>query len=401
MRRLLSYGRQFIDDDDVAAVAATLRSDFLTTGPAVLAFENALKETTGASYALACANGTAALHLAMLALGVGQGDIVVVPSLTFLATANAARFVGAEVVFADVDPDHGLMTPQTLRAAIARSPKPPRAAIVVHLNGQTADLDGMSDLAAQNGFDLVEDACHALATRHHYRDGEASVGDARRSRAVCFSFHPVKTIAVGEGGAVTTADAEIAERVGLYRNHGMTRSPQKFVLRDIAFDDRQQPNPWHYEMHDVGFNYRLSDIHCSLGVSQLAKLPRFAARRRELAALYDELLLPLAPAVRPVSRVRWSTPTWHLYSVLIDFEGCGISRARAIEKIRALGIGTQVHYIPVHRQPYYASRVRSGDLPGADAYFKRQLSLPLFYDMSHDDVRLVVRSLTDVLGLKE
>ena len=399
MKHSLSYGRQFIDDDDVAAVTAALRSDFLTTGPAVIKFEDALKAATGARFAQSCANGTAALHLAMLALGIGEGDLVIVPSLTFLATANAARFVGANVLFSDVDPDTGLMTPQTLVAAIARAPKPPRAVIAVHLNGQTVDLDGISDLAAKHGFDLVEDACHALATRHRYRDGEALIGDGRRSRAVCFSFHPVKTIAVGEGGAVTTADPEIAERVGLYRNHGMTRNPDKFLLESIAFDRCRKANPWHYEMHDVGFNYRLSDIHSALGVSQLAKLPRFVARRRELAALYDELLPPLAPAVRPVTRVNWSMPTWHLYSVLIDFERRGVSRATVMDKLRALGVGTQVHYIPVHRQPYYERRVRSVELPGADAYFKRQLSLPFYFGMSDDDVRFVVRSLADVLGV--
>lgn len=399
MNRLLPYGRQSIDDDDIAAVAAVMRSDYLTTGPAVPAFENALKGVTGANHALACANGTAALHLAMLALGVGQGDVVVVPSLTFLATANAARFVGADVVFADVDPDNGLMTPQTLRAALERSPKAPRAVIVVHLNGQTVDLDAISDMAAQYKFDLVEDACHALATRHRYRDGEAWVGDARRSRAACFSFHPVKTIAVGEGGAVTTSEPKLAERIGLFRNHGMTRDVSKFLLGELAFDENQKPNPWHYEMPDVGFNYRLSDIHCALGVSQLAKLPRFIARRHELAALYDELLEPHAATFRPVARVPWASPTWHLYSVLIDFDRCGKTRASVMNELRASGVATQVHYTPVHRQPYYAEHVQSGDLSGADAYFKRQLSLPFYYGLSDDDVRHVVRSLAKVLGL--
>jgi dTDP-4-amino-4,6-dideoxygalactose transaminase len=254
-------------------------------------------------------------------------------------------------------------------------------------------------MAVRHKFDLVEDACHALGTRHRYRDGEAWVGDGRRSRASCFSFHPVKTVAVGEGGAVTTSDPELAERVGRFRNHGMTRDAHQFLCRDIAFDESQTPNPWHYEMHDVGFNYRLSDIHCALGISQLAKLPRFIARRHELAALYDELLAPLAPAVRPVTRVPWATPTWHLYSILIDFVQCRKTRASVMLELRASGIFAQVHYIPVHRQPYYAAHVQTGDLPGTDAYFSRQLSIPLFYGMSDDDVRYVVRSLAQVLCL--
>jgi dTDP-4-amino-4,6-dideoxygalactose transaminase len=336
----------------------------------------------------------------MLALGIGPGDVVVVPSMTFLATANAVRFVGAEVVFADVDPDTGLLTPNTLEAAIELSPKAPRAVTAVHLNGQTVDLDGLARLAERHGFDLVEDACHALATRHRYSDGEGWIGDGRRSRAVCFSFHPVKTIATGEGGAVTTADPELAKRIAFLRNHGMTRDANEFVLSDLAFDDERKPNPWHYEMSEVGFNYRLSDIHCALGSSQLAKLPRFAARRRELARLYDELLSPFAPIMRPVTRVPWATPTWHLYSVLLDFERAGRSRAGVMEGLRQFGVLTQVHYIPVHRQPYYAGRYGVTDLPGADAYFRRQLSLPLFHDMSDDDVGHVVASLAKVVGLQ-
>lgn len=400
MQRFLPYGRQFIEEDDIAAVSAVLRSDYLTTGPAVAKFEAALKEATGAPYAAACANGTAALHLAMLALGIGAGDSVVVPSMTFLASANAARFVGAEVVFADVDAETGLMTPETFEAAAARAPTRPRAAVVVHLNGQTADLDGVADKAAPRGIELVEDACHALGTIHAYKDGEAAIGDVRRSRMACFSFHPVKAVTTGEGGAVTTGEAKLAERLWRLRNHGIVREPEQFST-ELAFDASGEFNPWHYEMPEVGFNYRLSDINCALGTSQLAKRERFARRRAELIARYDRLLVPLAPIVRPVARVPWCRPTMHLYATRIQFDLAGKTRRQAMLELRERGIGTQVHYIPVHRQPYYAGRYGIADLPGADAYFAHQLSLPLFYEMADGDVDRVVAALADVLGIRQ
>lgn len=399
MSRTLPYGRHFIDDDDLAAVTAVLRSDFLTTGPAVEAFETSLKAVTGAAHAIVCANGTAALHLAMLALGVGPGDLVIVPSITFLASANAARYVGADVFFADVDPETGLITPETLRSAIANAPRKPRAAVIVHLNGQTADLDGLAAVADEHYLELVEDACHAFGTRHRYQDGETPVGKARKSRLSCFSFHPVKTIAVGEGGAITTEDPNLAERLRRFRSHGMVRNPADFVVAELAYDQEQNLNPWHYEMPEIGFNYRLSDINCALGTSQLRKLERFANQRRSLTRLYDELLQPLAQVLKPIPKVSWSDPVLHLYSVLIDFTAIEKTRAEVMTELRRKGVLTQVHYIPVHRQPYYTRLYGTANLPGADAYFSRQLSLPLFFAMTDDDARDVVSALKDVLSL--
>lgn len=399
MTGVLPYGRQFIDDADIAAVIAALRSDFLTTGPAVAAFEAGLRRVTGSPHAVACNNGTAALHLAMLALGIGDGDDVVVPSMTFLASANAARYVGAEVLFADVDAETGLLTAETLEAALARAPKPPRAVVAVHLNGQTADLVGLAAVCERIGAFLIEDACHALGTEHRYGSGDGVVGDTRRSQLACFSFHPVKTITTGEGGAVTTRDAELAERLARFRNHGMIRTADRFQIDDLAFGADGDANPWHYEMPEIGCNFRLNDLSCALGVSQLTKLPMFLARRRELAGRYDGLLDALSPIVNPVRRVAWCRPGWHLYAVHCDFEKAGRSRARVMGELRERGIGTQVHYIPVHRQPYYAQRYGKIDLPGADRYFCRQLSLPLFFGMSDDDPVRVVDALRDVLGL--
>lgn len=394
----LPYGRQCIEDDDVAAVVAALRGDLLTGGPWVERFETALAHRVGADSAVACANGTAALHLAMSALGVGPGDRVVVPAVTFLATANAARFVGAEVVFADVDPDNGLMGAGHLEQALGRAGGPVKAVIPVHLNGQATDMDALAPVAAAAGATLVEDACHALGTGDPASGRR--VGGCARSAMTVFSFHPVKTVAMGEGGAVTTDDPALARRLRLLRNHGMTRDPAAFVDAALAFDADGQVNPWYYEMSEVGFNYRATDLQCALGLSQLTKLDRFAERRRVLIARYAAGLAGAAPAVRPVSlggAVENAAVCRHLAAVLIDFAGLGVSRATVMRRLAAVGIGTQVHYLPVYRQPYYARRYGAQRLPGAEAYYARALSLPLSSDMSESDVDRVVAAFADAL----
>jgi UDP-4-amino-4,6-dideoxy-N-acetyl-beta-L-altrosamine transaminase len=382
----LPYGRQTIEDDDVAAVAEALRDDFLTTGPRVAAFEAAFAETVGARHAVACSNGTAALHLAMLALGIGEGDLCIVPSITFLATANCARYVGAEVLFADVDPASGLMTPQTLQAALDRAGARRVAAVLpVHLRGDVCDLPALDEMAARAGAVVIEDACHAVGSTARF-DGEAhSVGDGRWSAAACFSFHPVKTIATAEGGMVTTNDELVAGRLATARTHGMVRP-------DGA-------DPWWYEMPEVGFNYRLPDVLCALGQSQLAKLPRFVSRRRTLAVRYAERLRRLAPLVREAARPAWSDPALHLMVALIDFEAAGRTRRQVADALRAHGVGSQVHYIPVHAQPYYRDRYGDQQLPGAQAWYDRCLSLPLYPAMHDEDVDRVVDALGAALGL--
>lgn len=383
---MLPYGRQTIDEDDIAAVAQALRGDFLTTGPTVEAFETAFAQKVGAEHAVACANGTAALHLAMLALEVQPDEVVIAPSITFLATANCARFVGAEVVFADVDPQTGLMTAETLAEAMTRlEGRRPRAVLPVHLRGDTAELPALEALAKTAGAVLVEDAPHALGSTLKFGNSVERVGDCAHSAMATFSFHPVKTIATGEGGMVTTNDPRLAERLRRLRSHGMIRP--------------QGGDPWWYEMPEIGFNYRLPDILCALGLSQLAKLDAFAARRRILAARYEEALKPLAPLVAQATRPDWSDPVLHLMVALIDFEAAGRSRRAVVEALRERGVGTQVHYIPVHTQPYYRQRHGELDLPGANAWYERCLSLPLYPGMADDDVDRVVAALADVLGL--
>jgi UDP-4-amino-4,6-dideoxy-N-acetyl-beta-L-altrosamine transaminase len=393
----LPYGRQVIEDDDVAAVDATLRGDWLTTGPVVGQFEDEFARRTGAPHAVSCSSGTAALHLATLAAGMGEGDCAVVPAVTFLATANAIRLTGAEVVFADVDPDTALMQPHHLEDAVKRSRWSVRMVLPVHVAGQVCDMKSIRTISDAAGAMVVEDACHAVGTS--YRDGSGAshlVGACAHSDMAAFSFHPVKTIAMGEGGAVTTRDARLAERMAMLRNHGMTRDPERFVNRNLARSPEGNVNAWYYEMHEPGLNYRASDIHCALGLSQLRKLDRFVAKRRELAAVYDCLLSPLAPLVQPLGRVPDCDPAWHLYPVLIDFKTLGKSRDQLMRDLRELGIGTQVHYLPVPLQPYY--RDRYGDLPlaGAQGYYDRCLSLPLYPSLSEDDIERVVSALAAV-----
>lgn len=385
MSGFLPYGRQTIEDDDIAAVAEALRGDFLTTGPTVEAFETAFANKVGAAHAIAVSNGTATLHLAMMALGVGEGDTCIAPSVTFLATANCARYVGAEVVFADVDPDSGLMTPKTLAEALDRAgDREVKAVLPVHLRGDVCDLPALKALADAAGAALVEDAPHALGSVGTFDGLPHPVGDGAYSSFASFSFHPVKTLATGEGGMLTTNDAALAERARRLRSHGM--------IRPAGGD------PWWYEMPELGFNYRIPDVLCALGLSQLNKLDRFVARRRDLTALYARLLPERAPKAKLATSPAYSDAALHLLTVLIDFEGLGLTRRAVVEALKAKGVGTQVHYIPVHRQPYYVNRQGLADLPGADAWYARCLTLPLYPAMTDGDVERVVDALAEVLG---
>jgi len=395
---VLPYGRQSVDEQDVAAVVNVLRGDWLTTGPAVGAFEAALARTVGAPHAVVCANGTAALHLAVLALDIGPGDTAIVPTMTFAATANCVRLAGGEVVFADVDPATGLMRPDDLRDALARAGNARvRAVLPVHYAGQPADMPALADVARAAGLAIVEDAAHAVGTR--YRDGDAMVpvGACRHGNLVTFSFHPVKTVTTAEGGAVTTADAGLARRLARLRNHGIERDPAHFAgIGDP--DGDAAPGPWVYEVQEAGLNYRASDLHCALGVSQLGRLGAFVARRRAIVARYDAALAGLAPALEALGRVAGAETAWHLYPVRIDFAALGRDRKAIMAELRARGVGTQVLYIPVHRQPYYRARYGAVTLPGAEDYYRRMLALPLFPAMSDDDVDRVVEAVHAVVG---
>ncbi len=397
--RFLPYGRQRIDEADIAAVVAALRGEWLTGGPAVDAFEAALAGTFGVPHAIVCANGTAALHLAAIALDLEPGDVVIVPAITFAATANAAQFVGAEVAFCDVDAATGLATPETIAAALQTTGRAAKSIFVVHLNGQSADMASIGQVARSRGVTLIEDACHAIgATSLTASGAEATIGSCIESSMAIFSFHPVKTITAGEGGAISCRDAALARRLRRLRNHGITREPDDFCFSEQALDADGKANPWYYEMIELGYNYRITDIQCALGLSQLRCLPDFVARRAALAAAYDRLLTPLAPIVRPIGRGGYGAPAWHLYVVLIDFDAASRSRSTVMNALKARGIGTQVHYLPVNRHPYFVNRYGRQPLPGADAYYARCLSLPLFPAMTEQDVQDVVDALAGVLA---
>ncbi len=392
----LPYGRQQIEDDDIAAVAEVLRGEFLTTGPKVAQFEQALAARIGARDAVVCANGTAALHMAAQALNLGKGSRIIVPTVTFLATANAPHLNGAEICFADVDPETGLMRPEDLHSALNRAGHAD-AVFNVHLSGQCGEVEEIHHIASKAGAVVVDDACHALGADYRAADGTLHpIGANLYAQMSVFSFHPVKTIAMGEGGAVSVNDPASAQRLRLARSHGMRK--EGFINPD-AYDDKGAVNPWYYEMQAPAFNWRASDVQSALGLSQLAKLDRFITKRRALAALYDQLLAPLAPVLCCPLQTEHSLSAWHLYAVRIDFARAGLSRAQLMRCLHEDGIGTQVHYFPVHRQPYYAQLTDTPHLSGAERYYSRTLSLPLFPAMTELDVVRVVESLSRHLAL--
>ena len=393
----LPYGRHIIEEDDIDAVVAAMRSDLLAQGPRVAAFEAALAERVGAAHAVACSSGTAALHLAMAGLSLRPGDVCIVPPITFLSTATAALFCGAEVMFCDVDPLTGLMTPDTLDQALRQARELDmrvRAVVPVHLAGRLCDTTALSELAAAAGAVVVEDACHALGSR----DGAGRfAGGCADSVAAAFSFHPVKTIAAGEGGMVTLNDAETAERLRRLRNHGVTRERARMAEAG-SFAEDGAPNPWSYEQLELGFNYRMNEMEAALGLSQLGKLDRFVQRRSALAARYDRLLSSFAPLVRPVRTPEGQDAALHLYTVMIDFKALGRSRAEVMNALVARGVGVQVHYIPLYRQPFFRARYGDMRLPGAESYSGGVLALPLFPAMADAHVDQVALAVGEVLG---
>ena len=405
---MIPYGRQDIDEADVAAVAAAMRGDFLTTGPQVDELEEDLRGVTHAPHVVACSNGTAALHLAALAAGVGEGGYAIVPSVTFLATANAMRLAGGEVWFADVDAGTGLLGPEQLERAIAQAARHwpgrrLRAVAPVHLNGQACDVAALVPLAAAHGAMVVEDACHAfggmqyLAGERPGIEADLPVGACRHADLATFSFHPVKAIAMGEGGAIAARDPALAGRMKRLRSHGMERDPARHELRDQGYDESGRPNPWYYEMPEVGLNYRAPDILCALARSQLRRLAAFLAHRAALAGRYRAALAASPAPMQPLPLVPHGRPAWHLAVALVDFAAAGVGRGEAMRRLRASGYGTQVHYLPVHRQPYYIRRYGTPALPGADAYYARCLSLPFHMGVGLDEADRVVAALETAL----
>jgi len=364
----LPYGRQNIDDDDIAAVVGALRSDWLTTGPAVERFEADICAFAGARHGVAVSSGTAALHAAMHALKIGRGDEVIVPSMTFAATANCVLYQGGAPVFADVEPETLLIDPQAAEAAI--TPRT-RAIIGVDYAGQPCDWDALRAIAGKHGLALVADACHALGAEYKGR----KVGTL--ADISVFSFHPVKHITTGEGGMCVTDDENLANEMRVFRNHGITSTAGQ----------REKAGSWFYEMADLGYNYRLTDLQCALGSSQLKKLPAWLAKRNDLAQAYDAAFT--GTDIRPLTKKPDRFHAYHLYVVRVT------GRDEAFKRLRQSGIGVNVHYVPVHLHPYYRERsgLKVATFPVAEAAYGEILTLPLWPGMDATDVEGIVRNL--------
>ncbi|MBC8264051.1 MAG: UDP-4-amino-4,6-dideoxy-N-acetyl-beta-L-altrosamine transaminase [Anaerolineales bacterium] len=376
---MLPYGRQWVDEADVQAVVEVLRSDWLTTGPKVGEFGQVFADFVGAREAVAVSNGTAALHAAMYAAGIGPGDEVIVSPMTFAASANCVVFQGGTPVFADIDSDTLLLDPAQVESRITPRTK---AIIAVDYTGQPCDYDALRAIADRHGLILVADACHALGGSYKGRP-VGSLADLS-----IFSFHPVKHITTGEGGMITTDDPDLARRMRVFRNHGITTEHRQ----------REQQGSWFYEMVDLGYNYRLTDIQCVLGMSQLRKLPAWVARRQEIARRYDEAFAGV-PAVEPLGVRDEVTHAYHLYIIRLDLERLQLTRGKVFSALIAEGIGVNVHYIPVHLHPFYRERFATGPglCPVAEAAYERMISLPVFPRMSDGDVDDVINAVDKVI----
>jgi len=378
--RLLPYGRQSLSEEDIQAVAEVLRSDWLTTGPKVGEFEERFSAWVGAKYGVSFSSGTAALHAAAFAAGLGPGDEAITTPMTFCATANCVLYQGAKPVFADVSADTLNLDPGEVAKKLSSRTK---AILAVDYAGHPADLDALLAVTEQRGIPLIEDASHALGA--NYR-GKRVGGIADMT---VFSFHPVKHLTTGEGGMVTTNDATLAETLRRFRNHGISSDSRQ----------RQASGQWYYEMVLLGFNYRLTDIACALGLSQLMKLSPNLARRREIAGHYTAAfravpgLIP--PSVRPDVN-----PAWHLYPISVDSAKLTVDRGQIFRALRAENIGVNVHYIPIHLHPYYRNQFghRDGECPVAEAAYERLISLPMFHGMTDADAGDVVRAVSKVIS---
>ncbi len=398
----LPYGKQTITAADKKAVLEALESDYLTTGPRVDAFEKAFADYVGAPHAISFANATGALHVACLALGIKDGGTVLTPAMSFAASTNCASYAGAHVEFMDCDPVSGLVTAETFAEAANRAEeagRPAKLAVIVHLNGEAADMAAISAQAKKRGILIMEDSCHALGTTYEDPDGNVQkVGSCQYASFSSFSFHPVKTITSAEGGMLTCTDPELCKQVSLLRGHGITRIADDFTDKEMAFDENGSPNPWYYEMQELGFNYRLTDMACALGSSQLAQMDDIARRRREIKKLYDDLFSKSKLRVTPIPTSAGIDPVRHLYPILVDYDAHNMSRSAFCNLLREMGIGTQVHYIPTHKLPYYVERYGQQSMPGAEAYYEKVVSLPFYPGLKDKDVKRVVSALEDVLS---
>ena len=400
----IPYGRQDINDDDVAAVVRVLKSDYLTQGPAVESFESAFSKYIGCKHSVAVSNGTAGLHLAYLAAGVGPGDAVIVPAITFAATANAVLYCGGTPVFCDVDPDTACMSVESLKEAVALAKtKGLQVKVItpVQFAGRPCDMKAIYDVATRVGAVIIEDACHAVGAewREQASDPWLKVGALPKTSMTVFSFHPVKHLTTGEGGMITTQSEELALKLKKLRSHGIERDPKKFINHDLSISPVSGlPNPWYHEMQDLGLNYRMCDIQAALGASQVQRLDQFIKRRREVAEFYYRELSDLPGVLLPPKDTDTSRNSLHLFPV--RSEKIRADRASVMMKLREQSVGSQVHYLPVPWHPYYVSNVdrwKSCLLKNAQEFYPSCLSIPMFASLAEHDQDGVVQSLRKLI----
>ena len=384
---MIFYGKQNINEADIEAVETVLHSDFLTQGPTIERFERRVADYCGAKYAVAVTNATSALHIACLAAGLGAGDFLWTSPITFVASANCGRYCGADVDFVDIDSRTYNMSVESLEKKLQKAReigKLPKVVVPVHLAGQSCDMQKIYELSKEYGFTILEDASHALGA--DYLGGK--VGSCKFSDMAVFSFHPVKIITTGEGGMVLTNRKDLYERLKLYRSHGITRNPEDMT--------HESDGPWYYQQIELGLNYRMTDIQAALGYSQMNRLDDFVKRRRELAFRYNELLQDM-PLVTPYV-IHVSNPSWHIYIVRIDFNRVKKSKQAIFEAMKAKGITLNLHYIPVHTQPYYEKLgFSAGDYHASEQYYQEAFTLPLYYDLTDSEQVSIVESLREVL----
>lgn len=382
---MIFYGKQSIDENDIDAVVEVLKSDFLTQGPAIEKFEKCVAEYCGAKYAVAVTSATAALHISCLSAGLGKDDILWTSPITFTASANCGRYCGADVDFVDIDPSTYNMSIAELEKKLQAAEIKPRVVVPVHLAGQSCEMDKIYKLSQKYGFKVIEDASHAIGADYK----ETKVGCCKYSDMTVFSFHPVKIVTTGEGGMVLTNDKDLYEKLVLYRSHGITRDPK--LMTGTA------DGPWYYQQIDLGFNYRMTDMQAALGYSQMQKVNEFVSKRRYLAKRYNELLKNINGIQLP-DQNEDTKSSWHLYVVRVDFSKISKTKNQIFAEMKEKGICLNLHYIPVHTQPYYENLgFKGGDFPNSEKYYEEALTLPLYYSLTDEQQDHIVKSLVEVL----